>query len=309
MNLSILIPTYNTVCLELVKALSSQAETLTQRQGGFSYEIIVADDGSTDKLTVERNKEIDLLPHCRYIIRENNAGRAAIRNFLAQTARGEWLLFIDSDMVLRRDSYLSLYASMAAEDSVVYGGYTVRGDGAKLKGNLRYTYETKYSGNDNAAERNKQPYNDFHTSNFMVKRSVMLAFPLDERLKRYGYEDVLWGKTLRQNGVRITHIDNQLSFEKFETNAEFISKTEEGLNTLFAFRHELMGYSNIISAAERIERLHLTTALSLTHKLLGKSIRNTLKGNKTSVLLFNIYKLGYFCHLIIDARRPKNSRR
>ena len=43
-NLSILIPTYNNVCLELVRDLQAQALILSS-ENDFEYEIIVADDG------------------------------------------------------------------------------------------------------------------------------------------------------------------------------------------------------------------------------------------------------------------------
>ena len=99
MTLSILIPTCNDSCIGLVQALQAQAETL-----GGSYEIVVADDGSTDEMVLAGNAPIASLPHCRYIRREQNTGRAAIRNFLAKEAQYEHLLFIDSDMTVCRQT-------------------------------------------------------------------------------------------------------------------------------------------------------------------------------------------------------------
>ena len=104
-SLSILIPTYNNVCLELVKSLQAQAAALPD----FEYEILVADDGSTDRLTIYENREICSLPYCRYIEREKNVGRAAIRNFLAEKALHPWLLFIDSNMQVIHPQYLTTY--------------------------------------------------------------------------------------------------------------------------------------------------------------------------------------------------------
>ena len=90
-ELSILIPTYNDVCTDSVNTLMQQAESI----GDLRFEIIVADDASTDENVGEANRAIDRMTNCRYIRRENNVGRAAIRNFLAQEARYEWLLFVD----------------------------------------------------------------------------------------------------------------------------------------------------------------------------------------------------------------------
>ena len=60
MNLSILIPTFNYVCIDLVRALAAQCEQCPQLD---DYEIIVADDGSEDKF-IGLNRGINLIPHC-----------------------------------------------------------------------------------------------------------------------------------------------------------------------------------------------------------------------------------------------------
>lgn len=295
-ELSILIPCHNCKCKELVKSLA----VLLEKEYGkalLHYEILVADDGSTDNRCIEDNNDINSIDKCRYIIRNKNVGRAAIRNFLAQEAQYEWLLFIDSDMVVRSDNYITNYLCHDSSP-VVYGGYSVNGNAAKLKTNLRFIYEKASEAGHIYTERQKHPYKDFHTANFIVRRDVMLTYPLDERFRRYGYEDVLWGKTLHQDNIPIGHIDNPLSFEKFEDNPGFISKTEEGLTTLYQFRHELNEYSSIIRYTERIRRLHLTPVILLMHKILSKHIKHKLQGNNPSLFLFNIYKICFFCNLL-----------
>ena len=83
--------------------------------------------------------------------------------------------------------------------------------------------------NGDYKQRQKNPYSDFHTSNFIIKRSIMLQHPLDERFRQYGYEDVLLGKTLKNNHIKIEHIDNPLGYEHFIENWSFVIKTEESL--------------------------------------------------------------------------------
>ena len=65
----------------------------------LSFEVIVADDGSDIQKTIEENKAINQFSHCKYIIRETNVGRSAIRNFLASQATYPYLLFLDSDVL------------------------------------------------------------------------------------------------------------------------------------------------------------------------------------------------------------------
>lgn len=288
-SLSILLPTYNTPCVELVKALHKQAIAIPQ----LSFEIIVLDDGSTDNSTIEINKKIDSLSHCRYLQRGYNKGRAVTRNELASTARYEWLLFIDSDMVVRKPDYLRSYVEMDEAD-VTYGGYVVNGDKIQLKGNLRFKYESQYEGNRNASKRSEHPYDDFHTSNFLVRRAIMNNIPLDERFVKYGYEDVIWGKALRNAGITINHVDNPLSFETFEENKDFLQKATEGVSTLAKFSKELKDYSRIISFAERLKKRHLTKLFVCVFKIVKEPIKNNLLGNKPSIFLFNIYKVGMY---------------
>lgn len=290
--LSILIPTYNNVCLELVKSLQAQASALPD----LEYEILVADDGSTDLSTVKENRAIRALPYCRYIERENNVGRAAIRNFLAQQALHPWLLFIDSNMDVINPHYLSNYQN-DKESDVIYGGYQIKLGQEQLKHNLRYIFESAGTQNGDYKQRQANPYGDFHTSNFIIKRNVMLKYPLDERFKLYGYEDVLFGKTLKENLVHIEHVDNPLGYDHFIGNQAFVSKTEESLHTLYQFRKELEGYSRIIDYAAKIKRCHLRNTCQKLFPLVSLPIKAKLTGNKPSIFWFNIYKLLYYIHL------------
>ena len=280
-ELSILIPTFNDPCSTLVRNLHQQAEAL-----GMTYEILVADDGSTQEKVLEENRSINALPHCQLIERGVNAGRASIRNFLAQQARYAWLLFIDSDMVVCRNDYLRKYAS-CEETPIVDGGVVI---GACKPGNLRSLYEKAAESKHTPEERQLSPYRDFHTANFMIKRTLMLEQPFDERFKSYGYEDVLFGKAMELGAVPILHIDNPMSFEIFEENEHFVSKTEEGLRTLYEFRNELQGYSRLL---DRIQTLP-HTPIRWWHKSFGAIERKHLTSRHPSLWVFNLYKIGYF---------------
>lgn len=285
-EISILIPTYNHVCVALVSVLRQQALA-----AGIIHEVIVADDGSTQRDTVEANRAINEFPCCRYMERPQNVGRAAIRNFLVNEAKFPWLLFIDSDMVVRRDDYLLRYAQSHC-DTVVDGGITVGGDPQLLHGNLRFCYEQAFATHSTAEIRQQHPYLDFHTANFLVRRDLMLTYPFDLRFLHYGYEDVLFGKQLQQHDIAICHIDNPLSFEVFEDNAHFLDKTEEGLRTLHQFRDELSGYSRLLDHYASLPH----KPLQWTYRLLGKTLRNHVE-HHPNVKLFALYRMLYYATL------------
>ena len=289
-GLSILIPTYNGDCRQLVTELSSQAEAIS----GLSYEIIVADDGSTDLTMVERSREVEQLPHCRFMARTQNAGRAAIRNFLAQQATHPWLLFLDCDMSIISSHFLLNY--LEQEGDVVYGGYHIRHDSASPSC-LRYIYELQCQQQHTTEQRRKQPYQHFHTSNFMVSRKVMLAHSFDEQFRQYGYEDVLFGRRLREAGIAINHQEIPVGFLHFESNASFVSKTEEGLRTLHDHRQQLRGYSKLLTFVDGIHLGAVRWLIRLWHRLCGPLERRNLCGRRPSLRIFKIYKLGYYLTL------------
>ena len=287
-DLSILIPTYNDLCVKLVGDLKQQVEA-----AGIVYEILVGDDGSTDLSVMAENKEIVQWEHCQYLIQSQNIGRAAIRNLLAREAHYDWLLFIDSDMTVVQPDFISKYISQDKAD-VIDGGVSIGGDADALRGNLRYHYE-KVSEHEHTVEiRQQNPYRDFHTANFLIRRDLMLSHPFDERFRYYGYEDVLFGKQLRADHIAITHIDNPMGFCTFESNPDFVSKTEEGLRTLHQFRDELRGYSRLLTLIEGIHIPLILSLIRLSHRLFGGLIRRNLCGSHPSTKLFSLYKLGYF---------------
>ena len=295
-NLSILIPSYDTCCFLLVKDLSQQAASIQ----GLNWEIIVADDGSFNEELIRSNQAIQQIPQCRYIIREENVGRARIRNFLAKEAKYDWLLFIDDDMQVVDPNYINNYLS--ADKPVVYGGYTLpTGNIPTDKGNLRYLYEKVSEKNHDCKKRSLFPNRDFHTANFLIQKSLLQEYPFDERFSKYGYEDVLYGKTLALQGITIHHIDNPLAFCGFDDNETFIRKTEESLCTLNDFSEELAEYSTLLGLAERLTTYRLCGLVKVWHRLMKKWERRNLISSSPSLLLFRLYKIGFFitihkCH-------------
>lgn len=287
-GLSILIPTYNGDCRAMVAELSSQAESII----GLDYEIIVADDGSPDRAKADLCQQVEQLPRCRFIDRKHNVGRAAIRNFLAREANMAWLLFLDCDMSIVSSNFLLTY--LDAEGDVIYGGYKV---GEAKPSCLRYRYEKACEHEHTAKERAKRPYQHFHTSNFVVSRDILLQHPFDESFRNYGYEDILFGRRLREAGIAVNHLDNPVGFLQFEDNASFVSKTEEGLRTLQAHRQQLLGYSQLLTFDEGIHIGAVRSAIRLWHRLFGSLERHNLCSKHPSLRLFKLYKIGYFLSL------------
>lgn len=288
-DISILIPTYNDRCAPLVETLQQQACTLD-----INYEIIVADDGSTDADVLAANRSVNQLPHCRLVECPENKGRSAIRNFLAQQARYPWLLFLDCGIAIHHQHFLHDYALSVGSD-VIDGGVSILDDGSQSRANLRYIYELKAAPRHSARQRSLRPYRHFRSTNFMISRNIMLRHPFDERFHSYGYEDVLFGKALEHHQVSIQHIDNSVALQNFESNDRFISKTEESLRTLYQFREELQGYSRLLDHVRMLGPF--APLVRYMHRLLGPMERRHLTSSHPSLPLFHLYRLGYYLSL------------
>lgn len=336
-GLSILIPLYNQVGVALAMALSKQVvqcakeEEKKKNEGkgnandtiSLGFEIIFADDSSADIAAKQRNAIIAQLPFCQYIERPKNVGRSAIRNFLAHTAHYSHLIFLDGDVAIKRGNFVQTYLAHRNDADVIIGTLhfsrmqmncdtteeiirqtkeakeetKVSSEPMLYDNNLKYRYEQQFLAKHPIKKRMEQPYASFRTTNFMVRRDLMLAYPFDETFHEYGYEDTLFGKQLKEHGATLIHLDNAATIADYEDNATFVAKTEESLRTLAAHAHQLQGYSTLLHTVNRLKGLHLLPLITLAFQLFKSLLHKNLCSNSPSVFLFNVYKLGYFVSL------------
>lgn len=90
--ISFVIPTYNAE-KTIEKAINS---ILNQEKSDLEYEIIVVNDSSKDQ-TNEVMKRFEKNEKIRYFIKESNTGLSDTRNYGIDKAKGEYLIFVDSD--------------------------------------------------------------------------------------------------------------------------------------------------------------------------------------------------------------------
>ena len=89
--ISIIVPVYN-----VERFLSSTLDSLIHQDGNVDYEILLIDDGSTDKsneICTKFARENDRIS----VVRKSNGGLSSARNAGIDVARGEYLMFVDGD--------------------------------------------------------------------------------------------------------------------------------------------------------------------------------------------------------------------
>ena len=289
--LSILIPTYNYDCTNLVRDLHRQAE-----RAGIDYEIIVADDASPLKECREKVREINAWPHCRLIELEKNLGRARIRNRLADEARFEWLLFMDSDAEVISDEFIVDYLKHTDAD-VVCGGLCHADILPSPEVSLRYAYEKHADKRRAAYYRAQRPYEQFITFCFMVRASVFQAIRFDDSITEYGHEDTLFGIELERRKANILHIDNPICQGGIETNAEFIEKTQAALRNLVMMEDSMQNHSSLLRLYNMLRCVRMDGYVAQWFSRCEGWLTQRLMEPKPQLRLFHIYKLGYYCYL------------
>ena len=289
--LSILIPTYNYDCTNLVRDLHRQAEC-----AGIDYEIVVADDASPIKECAERVREINTWPNCRLIELERNLGRARIRNRLADEARFEWLLFMDSDAEVISDSFIVDYLKHTDAD-VVCGGLCHADVLPSPEVSLRYAYEKRADKKRAACYREQRPYEQFITFCFMVRASVFQAIRFDDSITEYGHEDTLFGVELERRKVNIRHIDNPMRQGGIETNAEFVEKTRAALRNLVLMEDNMRNHSLLLKLYGVLHLIRLDGCIARWFSHNEDWLKGQLMESTPQLRLFFLYKLGYYCSL------------
>ena len=314
--LSILIPTYNYNASELVKSMLALAHT-----ENVDAEVIVGDDGSTretawmDELCTpepvgvpvrtlkgSRPNPYGLEPEPLRVLRApQNIGRSAIRNRLAEAARGEWLLFVDCDARMSPDFSLRRYLAATEHSAVVSGGLCNPSEKPVPGCELRWYYERAAEPLFAAERLNRMENIPFRTFSFIIRRDLFLSVRFDETIRNYGYEDVLFGIELERIGHKPYYIDNPLINGDIESNAVYLAKAEEAMRTLQSIPGGLHGHSLVENTALRMRRLHLDGLIVLLYRILRKRLRKNLLGSHPNLRFFAFYKLGY----LLSIRNPR----
>lgn len=287
--LSILIPVFNWDCTQLIKDLHFQGLTLE-----IPYEIIVADDCSTDKDLQQKSRLVaETHENCRYFALPHNIGRAAIRNYMADQSKYEKLLFLDCDAEVKDKKFLKKYVEASDRASVVCGGLT-HPDEIPMKGQeLRYLYEKNAAYERSAGFRSQNPYLRFTSFSFMIDRDVFMKIRFDESYVRYGYEDVQFGHELEENGVSILHIDNPLAHIGLDDSASYLNKTRQAVQNAFDHQDEIGDSSKLLTNYNKVRSLRMRWVFRFFWAFFQKSMEKNLLGPKPKLRIFSLYKLCY----------------
>ena len=279
--ISICIPVYNYDIGELLGELRAQVNNIPQ-----AVEIIVVDDAS-DASIREVNQRKEHLAD-QFICLPKNIGRSAIRNFLVEHARYEYQLFLDCDVLpLSKEFIVKYIHQLNSQPAVVYGGRVFPEHSPGKQQQLRWAYG-KYIESKSATERKIDPYRNFHSNNFLIRKSIFETIQFDETFTGYGYEDSLFALRLKKSGITITHIDNPVMNVHIESNKTFLDQIDESMQNLVRMQSQV-DMSPVVSLIPNAHRYQWIVRLLPVR--FNRVLREQLANGSGNLQLLQLYKL------------------
>ncbi len=288
--ISILIPTYNYNVLSLVEELHRQGVNLD-----VDFEILVMDDGSPSPS--EENKKINSLSNASYIIQTTNLGRTAIRTKLAEQAQFNWLLFLDADIRIPSEIFISQYVRVITNSTdVIFGGVSYDEEIPPRELSLRWHY-----GNSREAksveEREKSPYFIISQNLFIKKQIFLTANVVSENY--YGLDN-LFSNQLQRIKATVSHIDNPVIHLGLENNQSFTTKALKAVETTIIFEERGLMDSNLRPIQKAYKKLTSFGATGLFSFIISK-MKRTMEKNFDSgspnLFWFDLYRLNHYIQL------------
>lgn len=270
MEISIIIPTYNRAPI-LQKCLSALKN---QSYPQSKYEIIVVDDGSTDKTAqVVKSAFTGSKIHHQYY-KQKNQGQGIARNLGINKAQGKILFFIGDDMITDPkfiEKHMALHKKFTQKNIGVIG-YIDWHPELKINPFMKWLTNGssifgRFGGHQFAFEKlkNKEDadYNFFYTSNLSLKKEILSQNQFDSDFHNYGWEDI-------ELGYRLTKTENLVL--KYQPQAITYHLHQMEMESLKK-RMYLIGLSSHIFHQKHPE---LNKVPSLIKKILLYSIANPL---------------------------------
>ena len=202
-EVSIIIPVYNQFgftynCLRSIK----------KNSGNVSYEVIIADDGSTD-LTTEMEKAISGVKH---IINEENLRFLKNCNNAARYARGRYLLFLNNDTQVHENWLKPLVDLIKREDVGLVGSKFTYPDGLLQEAGGIVWKNGEAWNYGHRSDPSRAEFNYVKEADYISGASIMIRKDLwnqaggfDERFAPAYYEDTDLCFTVRKMGYKVMY--------------------------------------------------------------------------------------------------------
>lgn len=249
-DLSVVIPAYNQAPLLPATVGSLLAQTLA----ADAYEVIVVDDGSTDGTRGVLLEMQRTAPHLRVITLPANRGRSGSRNAGIAAARGRIIIFVDSDIVVRRD-FLAAHLAMHEASGRPGGSAGIVSRGPVVP--VPSPAEVPANGVSPFAA--SPAY--LNTTNAGVPAEALRSVGMfDESFPGYGWEDFELGLRLKRLGLRRVFERRAVAFHVEpdrpvpDVSGDLRRETERAVSAAYFFRKHPVWETRLLIQATPVHR-------------------------------------------------------
>jgi len=289
--ISILIPIYNYQISGLVNEIYRQLSI-----ANVKFEIICFDDKS-EKYVAENKLAVDALSNAKTINSKENIGRTNSRQALCNASVYDWLLFLDADVMPKTDQFIATYLDkLNSGYQALFGGIAYKNTKPNKDAILRWKYGRTCEEVDEQ-KRNLKPYQQVVSANFMIKKDVFNNINSKIEAKGYGLDNH-FASLLKQDNIKILHINNEVYHLGLENHMTYLKKAEECIITLLSLydNRKMVQHNNkLLSTFVFLKRLKMNYLMAFFYKKFHSIISKNLLSNNPKILLLQFYKLSYIC--------------
>ncbi len=215
-DLDVIIPVYNTGEL-----LNECLRSLTGQRSKYNFRVIVVDDGSTDKRTLEILEENESGNENLKVIHKKNEGISKARNDALEASKGQFIMFVDSDDVLFDGAIDALMdAAKKNEADIVDASYkNIDADGKVLKDYPHKVGEIQsyndYFGYIWAKVYNRKIFSEVQFPLYFFEDSINKTVLYEKAEKIIGISDFVYGYRRNRRSISFSVQGQMKSLDSF----------------------------------------------------------------------------------------------
>ena len=277
MKISVIIPVYN-ASLTLKECLDSVIESNYK-----NFEVIVVSDFSSDNsIEIAKNYK------CKIIELDENKGPAFARNKGAEESQGDILLFLDSDVIINKNSLDLVSEKFSSKDvNAIQGIYSHEPNYKYLATQFYQSYLCYY-----VWPEDKKYATTLVTACFGIRKKIFMELKgFDTKMKKATCEDEQFGYVLINKGYKILILRNlQVEHRVNYNTTKFIKRrfAQDFDRIKFYLREKT--YTNKIKQTNYSKVIFGIPIIGL---ILLTFIANIFFSNKMIVLIFLILNIFY----------------
>ncbi|MBO1305893.1 glycosyltransferase family 2 protein [Enterococcus sp. 669A] len=290
-DISVLIPVYNRE-KEIADCLNKLARSTFDKA---RFEVIVADDASTDNTVKAIQSFEDQFEHLKIVCLPENSGGASVpRNMALKQAKGKWVMFVDSDDYITPFALEGSYQlAIKDEETDLVGMPYFRAEGSKRAlGRSCFSSPTAVTGLDFL---DTKLYNSLNIVGKLIRKEVLDKYPIEFPLGIKVREDNWFSMKLYAVVRKVALLGNKKSYY-FCGDRDGVSLSRTGTPP----RDAMKIYSEVFRFIFELEELSQDRKADILAIYMNRYAGMIRRGRYSPERLFN--RIGHSLYLVKKSR-------